>query len=372
MRIIVRSMDFNSNSLSIELAPSFSLKSYATLADYVLYCKQIGFSQLDLYYPKVLSLPSFKMLQELEKQFNIKLRPATMLEDDPPSQPSTDFEFQHEMCPRNTLGGQCHIYHALFKNHEKILDYIAKFVLAVGNACLLDERILSHLRLCLYELGANTVEHAKFPGPDQFIDIEMVIGDKWIELGYKDNAEPFNTVDKGSFDIHEKIQSGSKRGLGLYLLKRLAQKISYARDAECNITSLKLLRNKDAYPNITRRITMKEFSVSIIPMESKDSAVLKITGSINSTSTRVLETHFDLLIKNGQYRVVVDLTKTEFISSSGIGMFIGTLSTLRRHGGDLVLMNVPELIAEILEILNLKKHFHTIGDLNELKTETKG
>ena len=78
------------------------------------------------------------------------------------------------------------------------------------------------------------------------------------------------------------------------------------------------------------------------------------------------------MIKNGQYRVIVDLTKTEFISSSGIGVFLGTLSTLRRHGGDLILMNLPKLIDEILEILNLKKHFHTIQDLNELKSETKG
>jgi anti-sigma B factor antagonist len=372
MRIIVRSIDFDSNALSIELAPSFSLRSYATLADYVLYCKKLGFSDLSLYYPKFLSLPSFKMLQELERQFEVKLLPAGLPENETGTRNSNDYQFRHEMCHRNILGGQCHIYQVVFRNFRAVLDRITQFVLTVGNACLLDERIISHLRLCLYELSVNTVEHAEFRGPSRFIDIEMVINDNWIELNYSDNAEPFHTLDRGSFDIDKRIQSGAKRGLGLYVLRMLAQKISYAHNGELNVTSLKLLRSQEPLLDITRRITMKGFSVSIIPMESKDSAILKITGSINSTSTPVLETHFDLLIKNGQYRVVVDLTKTEFISSSGIGMFLATMSTLRRHGGELVLMNVPKLIDEILDILNLKKHFHTISELSELKTESTG
>jgi anti-anti-sigma regulatory factor len=47
------------------------------------------------------------------------------------------------------------------------------------------------------------------------------------------------------------------------------------------------------------------------------------------------------------------------------------VSSLREKGGDLVLMNIPNLVNDIFDILNIKMHFRLIDDLSELKVVAK-
>ena len=116
---------------------------------------------------------------------------------------------------------------------------------------------------------------------------------------------------------------------------------------------------------------MKDFSVEIVPTDSDKSVVLKPAGSINTNAVPTLQSHLDKLIKKGQHCIVVDLSNTDFISSSGIGVFIGTVSTLRKKGGDLILMNIPELIKDIFDVLNMASYFRIVKNLDEVETILK-
>ena len=113
---------------------------------------------------------------------------------------------------------------------------------------------------------------------------------------------------------------------------------------------------------------MQAFSVEIVPLDSQDAMVLKPKGSIDSASTPVLEGHFDKAMVKDRYRIVVDLSETDFISSCGFGLFLGTVATLREHGGDLILMKIPDHIADIFDTLNIADYFQTISSLEDLKT----
>lgn len=116
---------------------------------------------------------------------------------------------------------------------------------------------------------------------------------------------------------------------------------------------------------------MKDFSVEVKPIDSIDAVVLKTTGSINSKAVPTLDSHLDTLVKQQKYNVVVDLSDTEFISSCGIGVFLGTLVNLREKGGDLILMNIPKLINDIFEILNIRNNFRIIENPDELTAAPK-
>ena len=119
---------------------------------------------------------------------------------------------------------------------------------------------------------------------------------------------------------------------------------------------------------------MKDFSVEVTPttknVGSNVVVVVKTHGSINSASTATLDGHFEHLIAQKRYLIVVDLSGTDFISSSGIGVLLSIVNVLRDKGGDLILMRAPKIIDDILEIMNIRDYFRTIRDLDDLTTVT--
>ena len=113
---------------------------------------------------------------------------------------------------------------------------------------------------------------------------------------------------------------------------------------------------------------MINFSVETDSSASKDFVVLKPKGSITSVTTATLESYLYELDHKAQYRIVLDLSECDFMSSSGISLILVTVTSLRDKGGDLILMKVPEQIGNTLDIINVKGRFLIIDDLDELKT----
>lgn len=56
-------------------------------------------------------------------------------------------------------------------------------------------------------------------------------------------------------------------------------------------------------------------------------------------------------------RVVVDLSGVRHMNSSGLGMLLGALATVRDGGGDLRLASVPSRVATLLQVTRLDGTF---------------
>lgn len=111
---------------------------------------------------------------------------------------------------------------------------------------------------------------------------------------------------------------------------------------------------------------MTEFSVTVMPNDIDGVVTLKPKGNIDSVTTPVVESYINMMIHNENYHIVIDLSETEFISSSGFGVFFGTVADLREKGGDLVLLNTPQAIIDVLEVLNIASYFRTITNIAEI------
>jgi anti-sigma B factor antagonist len=71
------------------------------------------------------------------------------------------------------------------------------------------------------------------------------------------------------------------------------------------------------------------------------------------------------LKENDKKNVVVDLSKTKFMNSSGLGMLISAMSTMRNAGGDLRLANVADRIQSLLvitKLITVFKHYDNVED----------
>ena len=117
---------------------------------------------------------------------------------------------------------------------------------------------------------------------------------------------------------------------------------------------------------------MKGFSVDVVDTGSDDPVVLKPKGSLNSDTTPTLQAHLDEFIKKERHLVAVDLSETDFISSSGIMLLVAAASTLRAADGCLALMKVPGPIENILGIINVTEYFPMIDSVEELKNLARG
>ncbi len=74
------------------------------------------------------------------------------------------------------------------------------------------------------------------------------------------------------------------------------------------------------------------------------------------------------LIEEDKTNIVADLGKVKFMNSSGLGMLIGGLTTMRKAGGDLRIANASDKIESLLVITKLVtvfKHFRSTEEAIE-------
>lgn len=112
---------------------------------------------------------------------------------------------------------------------------------------------------------------------------------------------------------------------------------------------------------------MNGLSIVVRRTDSPEIVVLGLSGSINSSTVPQLDSSFNTLFRNGFRTIVLDLSKTEFISNSGVALLVGVASSMRETDGDLVLMSPAKLVSDILDVLKLRARFRVIENLNDLK-----
>jgi anti-sigma B factor antagonist len=68
------------------------------------------------------------------------------------------------------------------------------------------------------------------------------------------------------------------------------------------------------------------------------------------------------LVDRGCARVVLDLGGVTYIDSSGVGMLVAKLKTLKEHGGDMRLLHLSRRAESLLGMLKLLIVFETFQD----------
>lgn len=95
--------------------------------------------------------------------------------------------------------------------------------------------------------------------------------------------------------------------------------------------------------------------------ESRDGvAVVSLTGdAMGGPDGSALLDHLHDLRSGGSTNVVVDLSSVRHMNSSGLGMLIGALTSVRNAGGDLRLAAVGGRVHTLLTVTKLLDVFQT-------------
>lgn len=92
--------------------------------------------------------------------------------------------------------------------------------------------------------------------------------------------------------------------------------------------------------------------------------VVKITGRIDSYTAPNLEEVLKALTEKGNYKIILDLSEVDFMSSKGWWVLIETQKTTKRYNrGELVLVNVQDRIRESLSLVGMGSYFKVYDDI---------
>lgn len=94
--------------------------------------------------------------------------------------------------------------------------------------------------------------------------------------------------------------------------------------------------------------------------------ILELSGKImGGPDATLLNDKLHELIEANKTSVIADLAKVEWMNSSGLGILIGGLTTMRNNGGDLKLAQVTERIQSLLMITKLLAVFDTYEKIDD-------
>src|SRR5687768_8954887 len=104
-----------------------------------------------------------------------------------------------------------------------------------------------------------------------------------------------------------------------------------------------------------RRRSRMELSLSTY--DSGDHTVLEVGGEVDVYTAPRLRERLVELVEQGSHHIVVDLSRVEFLDSTGLGVLVGALKRLRVVNGTFGLVCAHERLLKIFRITALDRVF---------------
>lgn len=99
--------------------------------------------------------------------------------------------------------------------------------------------------------------------------------------------------------------------------------------------------------------------------DNEEVVIISAQGYIDATSSPELKQLISRYVTSEKYKIIVNLEKIEYISSTGWGVFISELKAIRKNYGDLVLTNMCTNVFNIFELMefsSILKAFTSLAD----------
>ena len=93
--------------------------------------------------------------------------------------------------------------------------------------------------------------------------------------------------------------------------------------------------------------------------------VIEVSGEIDVYTAPRLREALVSLVDAGNYRVIVDMERVEFLDSTGLGVLVGGLKRVRAHDGGIDLVCTQGRILRIFRITGLSKVFNIFDTVEE-------
>ncbi len=111
---------------------------------------------------------------------------------------------------------------------------------------------------------------------------------------------------------------------------------------------------------------MKKINVNVKASDFNPACtVVDVEGFLDAYTVAELEEAFNNLIKEKKFKLIVNLAKLDYISSAGLGTFMGVIDEIRDNDGDIVLTNLSPKIYKVFDLLGFSELFEIVDNETE-------
>lgn len=108
---------------------------------------------------------------------------------------------------------------------------------------------------------------------------------------------------------------------------------------------------------------MSEFAVDRKDIDRV--SVLNLDGYLDAHTAPKFEESLRTLIEEGRFQIVVNCSKLAYISSAGLGVFMGFIEDVRSNSGDIKMSNMSEKVFKIFDLLGFPSLYEIVDDESE-------
>ena len=110
--------------------------------------------------------------------------------------------------------------------------------------------------------------------------------------------------------------------------------------------------------------------LTLVTRDVDGKTVIAVSGEIDVYTAPKLRDKITELVGNGEYHLVIDMEKVDFLDSTGLGVLVGGLKKVRAHDGSMRLICNQERLLKIFRITGLAKVFVIHGSQAEALAES--
>jgi anti-sigma B factor antagonist len=101
--------------------------------------------------------------------------------------------------------------------------------------------------------------------------------------------------------------------------------------------------------------------------------LIKLSGRVDSVEAPRFDTALQDASQRGRFNLVIDMSHLEYMSSAGFRALAAAQRNSRRHNrGDVVLVQVPALVHEALDLVGFAEHFNLFDNLESAQEFLEG
>jgi len=102
---------------------------------------------------------------------------------------------------------------------------------------------------------------------------------------------------------------------------------------------------------------MKEIQLTLSQKTEEGIHIFKLGGVLGVEGASGLQGLFNACLREKAYKLIIDMSDLTFISSAGVGTFLSVIGELRKQGGDLIFVSMPEKIRRVFDSLDMLDYF---------------
>lgn len=132
----------------------------------------------------------------------------------------------------------------VISNNIAELNRVVAFLDELEEVWMLPMTLMTPLNLVMEEALTNVIFYAYEEGSHNEISVDFYLSNNQLDIKITDSGKPFDPTAKADPDISLSVEDRPIGGLGIFLIRKIMDNVSYERVGQCNVLSMtKMIAN---------------------------------------------------------------------------------------------------------------------------------